>query len=730
MKVSFLGVNSINLMQQKKIQLGGKQSAAQTPVQLKPQQVSMPYLVSFSARIPEVKIHLNFKNVYGIPCFYCGKKMITPNHYYSLDWSNKPQLHSLYSFLKSIKENSPKLTDEEKVFVSKISAMYKKKANQSLEDILKTTEHPNDEHFKKLIYKKLTPAEYSKKLIKNIKQFEDILPDVQKRVFKRMEKSQKQNPEATLQEILISLRPKYLKILIRRQKEMFKEINAVAKENLSAQSQKKVSQLIERAKERVELNSPNPFKKKDFIRDIYALAHEIPEKEAFQKIIEIASNFPSSNTSKSAFIVKYSGKAPIYSIEVDKTWEGSLSEGEKKVLAKFKKEISSQYPNVKLRQIMGDSYVEHLQGLHLKKDAIINQIRSKRDLISSEYMQKVYSVIQRCREQVDNGLYSSYEIRRNLFEQKEGEKKFGLRSLDGIINQENYKMLLRKAYDMPYPGNNEKALSLKILASGATLNKNERSLSKNLVKGYPEELNEVELKDILEKSAYENSQKLKEEQHALLNELEKMAEAFSEKFSSDVDEIIKSIDAMYAGKNIPGAFEKRKVVKKAKDIHSPLQRYSNSIVTITSLSPSSENDIDAFIVKHGRFIPESEKSILKYEQRSDEEIGQGLLRQSLVTEDHIRARARWDNGDEEMSAPGNLALSHKNDNENKADMPLWKELEANPKIKETAQKYIDAVIENINNGKIKGHDTYPAELKKTVAYESRGEIILDISKLK
>ena len=70
------------------------------------------------------------------------------------------------------------------------------------------------------------------------------------------------------------------------------------------------------------------------------------------------------------------------------------------------------------------------------------------------------------------------------------------------------------------------------------------------------------------------------------------------------------------------------------------------------------------------------------------------------------------------------------DNNNRNCMPFWSFVKQNPQLYgQHAQKYIDAIIERLNRGELKGFERYPLLISRTLRRQSKGKIRLDISKL-
>ena len=127
--------------------------------------------------------------------------------------------------------------------------------------------------------------------------------------------------------------------------------------------------------------------------------------------------------------------------------------------------------------------------------------------------------------------------------------------------------------------------------------------------------------------------------------------------------------------------------------------------------PMSATSINAFIVK--------------YSDRSHNEIARRLILPSVETIEHIVPDSL---GGE--NALKNFLLTSAGANNLRQNLPFTKFLKRFPQIKKNSQLYIDKIISIINNGGLRGHETYPYKVKATLRHESKKQINLDLSELK
>ena len=166
---------------------------------------------------------------------------------------------------------------------------------------------------------------------------------------------------------------------------------------------------------------------------------------------------------------------------------------------------------------------------------------------------------------------------------------------------------------------------------------------------------------------------------------------------------------IYEDKNIK---EKRKRI--LRDFYTlyktrPEKSVFYKILKEASALPSSENDIDAYFVKY--FDLDSKQLVKK------------LLEASKATIEHTRSQS--DRGEDHYS---NFLVLCKRCNNKRNTTPYKEFIAKNPQMPKNTQKYMDMIINFLNNHFVFGLENYPAQIKKTLAERTEGRIILDISK--
>ena len=127
------------------------------------------------------------------------------------------------------------------------------------------------------------------------------------------------------------------------------------------------------------------------------------------------------------------------------------------------------------------------------------------------------------------------------------------------------------------------------------------------------------------------------------------------------------------------------------------------------------------------YLPTSSSSenafVVKYADRSQREIAKRLLRASLATIEHVKPESKG--GENSLD---NFMLASANANSTRSNMPLQKFIERFPSVPKNCQKYIHQIITIINKGGLRGEETYPYKISKTLKKEAGIE--LDLSEYK
>ncbi len=117
--------------------------------------------------------------------------------------------------------------------------------------------------------------------------------------------------------------------------------------------------------------------------------------------------------------------------------------------------------------------------------------------------------------------------------------------------------------------------------------------------------------------------------------------------------------------------------------------------------------------------------IVKYADRTQQEVAKRIVRPSVATIEHIQP-----NSLEGENTIGNFLLASAGANTMRSNMPLYKFIEMYPSIPKKCQDYIEQIINCIHRGWLKGNETYPYKVQKKLAEESDGKIILNLTNYK
>jgi len=216
------------------------------------------------------------------------------------------------------------------------------------------------------------------------------------------------------------------------------------------------------------------------------------------------------------------------------------------------------------------------------------------------------------------------------------------------------------------------------------------------------------------KEAYEESiTKLKLEEFLVLDDVDLISRELSPRTALALRKKTTRCREVILANNSEDTF-KRKTLLKSLDEIPPLpeeleifERLKDRAIYLPT-SGSSEN---AFIVK--------------YATRSHAETAKRILRASVATIEHIKPDSL---GGENILS--NFILASSNANSYRSNMPLKKFIERFPKIPRYCQIYIEEIIQAIHKNTLKGNETYPYTVAKTLEKESDGKIILDLSSYK
>jgi hypothetical protein len=169
-------------------------------------------------------------------------------------------------------------------------------------------------------------ASYHLKLIKTLEPFKSYMHDVEADVFEEIKKLNHQYPQKTFQQLLELIRVNHLQLLEAEQIKVLNQLNEMVDDlvfGLSENNKKSIetNSLIVFAETKKLISSTidiikhsqedRHFLRKVFFVKLGQLIKQNPNNTLLRRVNEKAKALPSSRDNKSAFIVKYSGKAPV-----------------------------------------------------------------------------------------------------------------------------------------------------------------------------------------------------------------------------------------------------------------------------------------------------------------------------------------------------------------------------------------------------------------------------------
>lgn len=127
--------------------------------------------------------------------------------------------------------------------------------------------------------------------------------------------------------------------------------------------------------------------------------------------------------------------------------------------------------------------------------------------------------------------------------------------------------------------------------------------------------------------------------------------------------------------------------------------------------PKSSTNLNAFVVK--------------YADRSQQEVLSRLLRPSVASIEHITPKSI--NPDHTLA---NFMLASRDWNSDRGNIPLKEYIKKHPAIYRNTQRYTDDIIKSIHKGKLKDCDWYPYMLKEKLYNESEGYLKIHLNNYK
>lgn len=198
---------------------------------------------------------------------------------------------------------------------------------------------------------------------------------------------------------------------------------------------------------------------------------------------------------------------------------------------------------------------------------------------------------------------------------------------------------------------------------------------------------------------------------------------------------------IHENKNLPNEEFNKKLIEHLEKYKSAMHPTEKSLFfSVKSLYESNPNDSfseylfeladkkpEEFEQKQSKLAVKILKNLGKKASSNNAaalEFSKKILLPSTVTIEHIKPDS--DNG---LSGMSNYLLECFECNNGRGKKPFAQWVSLHPKMKINLQKYLDKIIELINDGKIDDKN-YPQKLAETIEIQTKGKIKLDFSALK
>ncbi|MEI8129511.1 MAG: hypothetical protein WCG95_07850 [bacterium] len=223
----------------------------------------------------------------------------------------------------NLKKSQQQLSLGEKRGLGQIEILHKHECNLPFRDLIKKTNNPSN-HFSDIKdFYQVAPEIYNQQLIETLEPFKFYMHSVESSAFELIKQLHSQFPQRTFQQLLGMLRETHLKTLENEQLLILSRIEKTLKlllpnSEVQFKTQKEmkdatialqIKNLLAETQHIMKISSKDEgFRRKVFITKLTMLTNQRHNRGLFGVIKRQAENLPTSRTSKSAFIVKYSGK--------------------------------------------------------------------------------------------------------------------------------------------------------------------------------------------------------------------------------------------------------------------------------------------------------------------------------------------------------------------------------------------------------------------------------------
>lgn len=236
-------------------------------------------------------------------------------------------------------------------------------------------------------------------------------------------------------------------------------------------------------------------------------------------------------------------------------------------------------------------------------------------------------------------------------------------------------------------------------------------------KGYEINNSKGTLNDCLQQLKPDCLTELRLSQVRVLEDIDRAADKFDSKTTLEVKKVTTEARKKIIDDTQDQIFKRKDILAELHEVtkDNPNKELVADIWAIANRLPKSTNDFNAFVVK--------------YANRSPQEIAARLLRPSVASIEHIRP-ANPESLDVEVGEDNlsNFMLASRDWNSGRSNTPLPEFIRKHPNIPRYSQRYIEDIIKAIHKGKLEDCDWYPYVIKEKLYNESEGLIDLDLSK--
>ena len=218
---------------------------------------------------------------------------------------------------------------------------------------------------------------------------------------------------------------------------------------------------------------------------------------------------------------------------------------------------------------------------------------------------------------------------------------------------------------------------------------------------------------ILQKIRPRHLEKLQSSEFKILDEIESLGEGLSVKSKIMLLNYTKNARIIISDDNKINQFKRKRFILNMEKVKNniPEKDIGEKIYQTSIKINTSENDINAFVVK--------------YSARTNREIVQRLVCKSVSTIEHTKPQSL---GGEDLIKNFLSECEHCNSERHHTDLDEW--IRIMPQMIKNIQKHMNKIIKYINRGLLKGFETYPIDIGKTLKTESKELIKLDTSRLR